>query len=281
MQRLTRSLGAPVHFDLTLIRHYVDPRWLVELLAFLQVVLIDIVMAGDNALAVGIAASNLPADKRRTAILLGLIGAVVVRIGFVLVTIRLFHIVGLVLAGGLLLLWVAQRMWRDLAHHDKLAHAEHHLAAATGADPSQNPTPPPHRKKVKPASLVSATVQILIADLSMSLDNVLAVTGAARQHIWVLMFGLIFSIAAMGVAANLIARVLNRVRWIGYIGVIIVFIVACRMIYDGAVQFWVVEQCDATLKCFPDTFHRTLEWWQHCPDHFSQFLKGIQKRFSS
>lgn len=270
-----------MHFDLTFIRHYVDPRWLVEIFAFLQVVLIDIVMAGDNALAVGIAASNLPADKRRTAILLGLIGAVIVRIGFVLVTIRLFHIVGLVLAGGLLLLWVAQRMWRDLAHSDKLAHAEHHLAAATGADPKQNPAPPPHRKKVKPATLFSATVQILIADLSMSLDNVLAVTGAARQHIWVLMFGLVFSIAAMGVAANIIARVLNRVRWVGYVGVIIVFVVACRMIYDGAMQFWTVEHCDATLKCLPETFNHTVDWWKHSPDHFNNLWHEIQKRFSS
>ncbi len=263
----------PVPFDLTLIRHYVDPRLLVEAFAFLQVVLIDIVMAGDNALAVGIAASSLPADKRKTAILLGLIGAVIVRIGFVLVTIRLFQVVGLVLAGGLLLLWVAQRMWRDLAHADKLAHAEHNLSTATGIDISNGKAPPPAKKRLKPAGLVSATIQILIADLSMSLDNVLAVTGAARQHIWVLMFGLLFSIAAMGLAASVIAKVLNRVRWIGYVGVLIVFVVACRMVYDGAMQFWVVEQCDSTLKCFPDTLHRTLEWWRHCPDHLQNFLQ--------
>jgi len=269
-----------VHFDLTLIRHYVDPKLLVEALAFLQVVLIDLVMAGDNALAVGIAASNLPAAKRKAAILVGLFGAVVVRIGFVLITIRLFQVVGLVLAGGLLLLWVAQRMWRDLRHQDRLAHAEHHLSTVTGVDISKDKAPPPAARTRK-IGLMSATIQILIADVSMSLDNILAVTGAARQHVWVLLFGLLFSIAAMGFAASLIAKALNRIRWLGYIGVLIVFIVACRMIYDGAVQFWVVEQCDATLKCFPDTFHRTLEWWQHCPDHFSQFLKGIQKRFSS
>ncbi len=267
-------------FDLTLIRHYVDPRLLVEILAFAQVVLIDLVMAGDNALAVGIAASNLPAAKRKTAILLGLFGAVIVRIGFVLVTIRLFQVVGLVLAGGLLLLWVAQRMWRDLLHQDKLAHAEHHLSTVTGVDISKE-APPPLPKKQPKVSLLSATIQILIADVSMSLDNILAVTGAARQHIWVLMFGLLFSIAAMGFAASLIAKVLNRVRWLGYLGVVIVLIVACRMIYDGAMQFWVVEQCDATLKCFPDTWHRTTDWWLHCPQHFDHFLKGVQKRFSS
>jgi YjbE family integral membrane protein len=271
-----------VHFDLTQIRHYVDARWVIEVVAFVQVVLIDLVMAGDNALAVGIAASNLPANKRKTAILLGLFGAVVVRLGFVLVTLRLFQVVGLVLAGGLLLLWVAQRMWRDLRHQDKLAHAAHHLSAVTGVDiaPKGRPTPPA-QKRPRKIGLVSATIQILIADVSMSLDNILAVTGAARQHIWVLMFGLVFSIAAMGFAASLIAKVLNRVRWLGYAGVLIVFIVACRMVYDGAMQFWVVEQCDATLKCFPDTLHRTLDWWAHCPDHLAHFLRAVQKRFSS
>ena len=269
-----------MHFDLTLIRHYVDPRWLVEILAFAQVVLIDLVMAGDNALAVGIAASNLPANKRKTAILLGLFGAVVVRLGFVLITIRLFQVVGLVLAGGLLLLWVAQRMWRDLRHQDKMAHAEHHLSTVTGIDIARAGTPPPP-KPVRQVGLFSATIQILIADISMSLDNILAVTGAARQHIWVLMFGLLFSIAAMGFAASLIAKVLNRVRWLGYVGVFIVFVVACRMIYDGAMQFWMVEQCDATLKCFPDTLGRTVDWWQHCPDHLGHFWHSIQKRFSS
>lgn len=261
-----------MHFDLTLIRHYVDARWVIEAAAFVQVVLIDLVMAGDNALAVGIAASNLPAKKRKAAILLGLFGAVIVRMGFVLITLRLFQVVGLVLAGGLLLIWVAQRMWRDLLHQDKLAHAEHHLSAVTGVDIAPKGRPaPPVRTQVRKAGLVSATLQILVADVSMSLDNILAVTGAARQHIWVLMFGLVFSIAAMGFAASLIAKVLNRVRWLGYVGVLIVLIVACRMVYDGALQFWVVEQCDATLKCFPDTLDRTLDWWRHCPDHLRNF----------
>ena len=269
-----------MHFDLTLIRHYVDPRWLVEIAAFVQVVLIDLVMAGDNALAVGIAASNLPADKRKIAILLGLFGAVIVRIGFVLITIRLFQVVGLVLAGGLLLLWVAQRMWRDLRHQDKLAHAEHHLSAVTGVDIAKGKAPP-LPKKVHKVSLASATLQILVADVSMSLDNILAVTGAARQHIWVLLFGLVFSIAAMGFAASVIAQVLNRVRWLGYLGVGIVFVVACRMIYDGAMQFWIIEQCDTTLKCVPDTINRTLDWWGHCPDHIQHWFHMVQKRFSS
>lgn len=266
-----------MHFDLTLIRHYVDPRWLVEIAAFVQVVLIDLVMAGDNALAVGIAASNLPAHKRRIAILLGLFGAVIVRLGFVLVTIRLLQVVGLVLAGGLLLLWVAQRMWRDLRHRDKLAHAEHHLSAVTGVDISKDKAPPPP-KPVKHVSLATATLQILVADVSMSLDNILAVTGAARNHIWVLIFGLIFSIAAIGLAAGLIAKALNRVRWLGYVGVLIVAFVACRMIYDGAMQFWTVEQCDATLKCFPDTIGRTIDWWRHCPDHLNNLWHHLQKR---
>ncbi len=263
-----------MHLDLTLIRHFVDARWLIEISVFVQVVLIDLVMAGDNALAVGIAASNLPADKRKMAILLGLLGGVVVRVLFVLITIQLFQVVGLVLAGGLLLLWVARRMWRDLRHQDRLAHAEHQLSAATGVDiaPKGSKAPPTSRKAHR-ITLASAAVQILVADVSMSLDNILAVTGAARQHIFVLMFGLLFSIVAIGVAAGLIAKVLNRVRWLGYVGVLIVSIVACRMIYDGSMQFWVVEQCDQTLKCVPDTLERTLDWWRHCPDHFQHFLQ--------
>ena len=271
-----------MHIDLTLIRHYVDARWLVEIAVFVQVVLIDLVMAGDNALAVGIAASNLPADKRQRAIILGLVGAIIVRIGFVFLTIQLFQVVGLVLAGGLLLLWVARRMWRDLRHQDKLAHAEHHLSAVTGVDiaPKGSKAPPSPGKTHK-VTLVSAAAQILVADVSMSLDNILAVTGAARQHIFMLMFGLLFSIVAIGVAAGLIAKVLNRVRWLGYVGVLIVSIVACRMIYDGAMQFWVVEQCDTTLKCVPDTFARTMDWWRHCPDHFHSLWVHLQKRFSS
>ena len=209
-------------------------------LAFLQVVFIDIVMAGDNAVAVGIAAAGLPADKRKKAILYGLIGAIITRIGFVLITVQLLKVVGLLLAGGLLLMWVCFKMW-----HEMNLPPEH-----------DHPDAPPVRKR----SLASAVIQILVADVSMSLDNVLAVTGAADNHVWVLAFGLLFSIAAMGVAANLIANVLHRFRWIGYIGVLVVFVVACRMIYEGGEEIWQVGKCDMTFKCLPDLGHRFIDW---------------------
>ena len=147
----------------------------------------------------------------------------------------------------------------------------------TGIDICKDKTPPPP-KPVKHISLAAATLQILVADVSMSLDNILAVTGAARNHIWVLIFGLIFSIAAVGLAAGLIAKVLNRVRWLGYVGVLIVTFVACRMIYDGVLQFWTAEQCDATLKCLPDTLGRTIDWWRHCPDHVRHLLHSVARR---
>jgi YjbE family integral membrane protein len=198
-------------------------------LAFLQVVFIDIVMAGDNAVAVGLAAAGLAPDKRRKAILFGLIGAVVTRIGFVLITVQLFQIIGLLLAGGLLLLWVCWKMWRELRH---------------GEDHPDAPARPAK-------TLGAAVLQILIADISMSLDNVLAVTGAAEDHVWVLVFGLLFSIAMMGIAANAIASMLHRFQWIGYLGLLIVLIVALRMIWEGGQDIWQVSGCDASLKCLP------------------------------
>ena len=198
-------------------------------LAFLQVVFIDIVMAGDNAVAVGLAAAGLAPDKRRRAILFGLIGAVVTRIGFVLITVQLFQIIGLLLAGGLLLLWVCWKMWRDLRRAG--ADAEAHVR--------------------QPKTLWAAVVQILIADISMSLDNVLAVTGAAEDHVWVLVFGLLFSIAVMGIAANAIASLLHRFSWIGYLGLIVVLFVALRMIWEGGHDVWQASGCDASFRCLP------------------------------
>jgi YjbE family integral membrane protein len=195
------------------------------LTALFQVLMIDLVLAGDNAVAVGLAAGGLPADQRKKAILWGLAAAVVIRIGFALITTQLLGIMGLLLAGGVLLLWVCWKMWRELRNQ---AHSEEVAAgAAMDDDPSTTPN-------VKPAkSFKDAFTQILVADISMSLDNVLAVAGAAREHPAILVFGLIMSIALMGVAANWIANLLHRYRWIGYVGLLIVLYVALHMMWEG------------------------------------------------
>jgi YjbE family integral membrane protein len=179
--------------------------------AFLQVVLIDLVLAGDNAVAVGMAAAGFDARRRRQVILAGLGAAVVLRIGLALVALRLLSIIGLTLAGGLLLLLVCYKMWRDLRHQ---SHPKGHALA-----PAKN--------------FGQAFIQILLADISMSLDNVLAVAGAAHKHPGVLFFGLALSIVLVGVAANAISRVLDRVRWIGYLGLAIVLYVALHMMWEG------------------------------------------------
>jgi YjbE family integral membrane protein len=193
--------------------------------ALIQVLVIDLVLAGDNAVAVGLAAAGLPADQRRKAIMWGLAAAVVTRIAFALITTQLLGIVGLLFAGGLLLLWVCWKMWREL--RDQASADEEAAEAAMDSDPATEP-------KVKPKSFRDALLQILIADISMSLDNVLAVAGAAREHPAILVFGLLMSIALMGVAAHAIARLLHRYRWIGYIGLLIVLYVALHMMWEGS-----------------------------------------------
>ena len=193
--------------------------------ALFQVLMIDLVLAGDNAVAVGLAAGGLPPEQRKKAILWGLAAAVVLRIGFALITTQLLAVIGLLLAGGILLLWVCWRMWKELREQ---AQAEE---IAAGAAMDDDPTTEP---MVKPAkSFRSAFTQILIADISMSLDNVLAVAGAARDHPGILVFGLLVSIALMGIAATWIARLLHRYRWIGYVGLVIVLYVALHMMWQG------------------------------------------------
>ena len=194
--------------------------------ALLQVLLIDLVLAGDNAVAVGLAAGGLAEKDRKKAILWGLLAAVVLRIGFALVTIRLLAIIGLLLAGGVLLLWVCWKMWREL--HEQATHDEAQARATLVGDPPIGP----RTRKTK--SFGAAFLQILIADVSMSLDNVLAVAGAAREHPAVMVFGLLLSIGLMGVAATWIAKLLHRFRWIGYLGLGIVLYVALHMIWEGA-----------------------------------------------
>jgi len=192
--------------------HMFTESWL---LALGQVLMIDVILAGDNAVVIGLAATRVPAEMRKKVILLGLIAAVVLRIALSLVAVQLLAIIGLLLAGGILLLWVCWRMWRDLANHGK-----NEILPEIEAG----------------ASVKTAIVQILIADISMSLDNVLAVAGAARHHMDVLIIGLLLSIGLMGVAATYIAKLLERHRWIAYIGLLIVVYVALKMIYDGGIE---------------------------------------------
>lgn len=212
---------------------FLTPAIMDALIALGEVLMIDLVLAGDNAVAVGLAAAALPVAQRRRAILWGLAIAVVLRIGFALITVQLLAIVGLLLAGGFLLLWVCWKMWRELreqATHDQ-AEAERELELATRIEHGEGPSPEELGLKTK--SFGAALLQIMIADVTMSLDNVLAVAGAAHDHPGVMVFGLVLSIGLMGVAATFIARLLHRFRWIGYVGLLIVLYVALHMIWDG------------------------------------------------
>ena len=197
------------------------------MVAFLQVVMIDLVLAGDNAIVIGLAAAGLPKEQRTKAILAGIAAATILRIGFAGVTTQLLQIVGLLFAGGILLLWVCWKMWRELrtSHQHEMDAAEALAEADLNADGTISGKP---RKTFRQAAL-----QILIADVSMSLDNVLAVAGAARDHPFVLVFGLVLSIALMGIAANFIANLLQKHRWIAYIGLLIILYVAVEMIWRG------------------------------------------------
>jgi YjbE family integral membrane protein len=197
---------------LTLSAFLGETTWTGPLTALAQVVLIDLVLAGDNTVAVGVAASGLDERRRRRVIVLGLAAAVVMRIAFALVAARLLNLIGLLFAGGLLLLWVCWKMWREL--RAQLRAARTHVLRPT-------------------KSFGQAFAQILIADLSMSLDNVLAVAGAAHAHPAVMVFGLLLSIGLMGVAANGLSQVLNRYPWVAYVGIAIVLYVALHMMWDG------------------------------------------------
>ncbi|MGQ0590301.1 MAG: TerC family protein [Sphingosinicella sp.] len=189
-------------------------------LAFGQVLLIDIVLAGDNAIVIGALAAGLPPDQRKKVILIGIIAALVLRIGFALVVTQLLQIVGLIFAGGLLLLWVAWKMYRELV-----------------AKPDDPATPGDEASGLRPAkSFAAAAWAVAIADVSMSLDNVLAVAGAAREHPGILIIGLIFAVALMGIAANIIAHYIERYRWIAWVGLLVILYVAGSMIYDGYID---------------------------------------------
>jgi len=194
--------------------------------AFLQVIMIDLVLAGDNAVVIGMAAAGLPPRLRRKAILIGIGAATILRILFAVIATKLLAFTGLLLAGGLLLLWVCYKMWQELnGPNDDHHEAEHALHAADAI------VRPGARKTLR-----QAVLQIVIADVSMSLDNVLAVAGAAQRHFEALIFGLALSVVLMGLASSVIARLLNHYRWIAWVGLAVILYVAMRMIYEGADQ---------------------------------------------
>ena len=200
-----------------------------ELSALLQVIVVDLVLAGDNAIVVGLAAAGLPAKDRARVIAIGIAAATLMRIGFAAVTVQLLQIVGLLLAGGLVLLWVAWKLWREIRVRREAHHAPDSAAGAQGSDGADAAAlghAPPKRMR-------DAIVQIVVADVSMSLDNVLAVAGIARDHTWVLVVGLVLSVAFMGLAAAWIARQLEHRPWIAYVGLAVIFYVAMAMIFEG------------------------------------------------
>ena len=197
--------------------------------ALLQVVMIDLVLAGDNAIVIGMAAAGLQSSMRQKAILIGILAATVLRILFALATTWLMQLVGLILLGGILLLWVCWKMYRELktSEHEILEANE----ALSGHDENRDGVvgSKPGRKTLR-----QAVIQIILADVSMSLDNVLAVAGAAREHLWALIFGLGLSVVLMGAASAVIAKLLSRFKWIAWVGFLIILFVAVRMVYEGA-----------------------------------------------
>lgn len=219
----SQGLGSPADIWAHIVNDFSNIGSPSALAAFGQVLMIDVLLAGDNAIVVGALAAGLPAAQRKKVILIGIIAALVLRIGFALVVSQLMQIVGLILAGGLLLLWVSWKMWREL-HPAR--------GAETPDDPSDDDI-----SGLRPAkSFAAAAWAVAVADVSMSLDNVLAVAGAARDHPGILIIGLILSVALMGIAANIIAKYIERFRWIAYLGLAVIVYVAVKMIYEGVVD---------------------------------------------
>jgi YjbE family integral membrane protein len=209
--------------------------------AFVQVVVIDICLAADNAVVVGMAAAGLPPQQRTRAIMFGMMGATVLLVLLAGITTQLLKVVGLMFAGGVLLLWVCWKMWRELrASRDE----EEAVEALGGYDVNADGT---IAARFPRKTLAQAALQIVIADLSMSLDNVLAVAGAAREHPLVLVFGLSLSVVTMGIAASFIARILATHRWIAYVGLAVILYVALGMVYRGALELQPVVSAMAGL----------------------------------
>lgn len=210
-----------------------------ELTALATVIVIDLILAGDNAIVVGMAAAGLPADLRKKAIVIGIAAAAIMRIFFALFTTRLLNVVGLMLIGGFLLLWVCWKLWREARAGGLAAEAAGADALDYKLDRSLYGTPvASNPAAIKPKTFPQAITQIIVADVSMSLDNVLAVAGTARHHLWVLVVGLALSVALMGVAATYIARLLRRYPWISYLGLALIAVVAVSMIWEGSREAW-------------------------------------------
>ncbi len=217
------DLGGPAEMWSAIVKDFSNITSPAAFAAFLQVLAIDLVLAGDNAIVVGALAAGLPAEQRRKVIFIGVIAALVLRILFALIVTQLLQIVGLILIGGLLLLWVAWKMWRDLNH-----------AGESAGSPEIEGDEHSGSKSAK--SFSAAVWAVAVADVSMSLDNVLAVAGAARDHPGILIVGLVFAVALMGIAANVIAKYIERYKWIAYVGLAVILWVAVKMIYDGWVD---------------------------------------------
>ncbi|MCM8558080.1 TerC family protein [Sphingomicrobium sediminis] len=217
------SLGGPAEIWDAIVKDFSNITTPSAMSAFLQVLAIDLVLAGDNAIVVGALAAGLPPDQRKKVIIIGVLAALVLRILFALIVVQLLQIVGLIFAGGLLLLWVSWKMYREL----------HHMGESPGSPEIEGD----EHSGVKPVkSFYAAAWAVAVADVSMSLDNVLAVAGAAKDHPGILIVGLILSVALMGVAANIIAKYIERYKWIAYIGLAVILWVAGNMIYDGIVD---------------------------------------------
>ncbi len=219
-----QGFGGPAEIWASIVKDFSNIGEPAALAAFLQVLMIDLVLAGDNAIVVGALAAGLPPAQRKQVILVGVIAALVLRVLFALIVTQLLQVIGLILVGGLLLLWVAWRMWRDLRQP---------LDCSPGSEEIMGDE---HSGLRASKSFASAAWAVAIADVSMSLDNVLAVAGAARDHPGILIVGLIFAVALMGIAANVIAKYIERYRWIAYVGLAVVLWVAVKMMYDGWVD---------------------------------------------
>jgi YjbE family integral membrane protein len=217
------SLGGPAEMWQAIVNDFSNITEPSAMAAFIQVLLIDLVLAGDNAIVVGALAAGLPADQRRKVIIIGVLAALVLRIAFALVVSQLLQVIGLIFIGGLLLIWVAWKMWRELHHAGQSSGSpEVHGDETSGLRPAK--------------SFAGAAWAVAVADVSMSLDNVLAVAGASRDHPGIMIVGLIFAVLLMGVAANIIAKYIERYRWIAYVGLAVIVYVAGKMIYDGWVD---------------------------------------------
>lgn len=215
------GLGGPGEIWDSIIRDFANLGDPAALAAFFQVLMIDLILAGDNAIVVGALAAGLPPEQRRKVIVIGVLAALILRVAFALAVSQLLQVVGLILAGGLLLLWVSWKLWRDLREEKECSPGSEEILGD-------------ERSGLQPAkSFAAAAWGVAIADVSMSLDNVLAVAGAAREHPGILIVGLIFAVAMMGIAANLVARYIERYRWIGYVGLLVILWVALKMIWDG------------------------------------------------